>query len=68
MDRLNKNLHVILKFSKRSKTPGITLRNMPFSEGNQLFVDDFQKMNFIFWMKQMLVCFNLQSNGTGTGS
>lgn len=41
MDRLNKNLHVILKFSKRSKTPGITLRNMPFSEGNQLFPCDF---------------------------
>ena len=43
-------------------------KSMPFSEGNQLFADDFQKMNFIFWMKQMLVCFNLQSNGTGTGS
>ena len=41
MDRLNRNLHVILKFSKRSKTPGITFRNMPFSEANQLFACDF---------------------------
>ena len=44
MGRLNRNLHVILKFSKRPKTPGITFKKMPFSEGNQLFAGDFHAL------------------------
>ena len=35
--RLNKNLDVLLKFTKRPKTPEITLKNMAFFEENQLF-------------------------------
>ena len=30
----------MLKFTKRPKTPGITLKNTAFSEGNQLFASD----------------------------
>ena len=35
--RPNRNLDVMVKFTKRHKTPGITLKNMALSEGNQLF-------------------------------
>ena len=38
--RPDRNLDVMLKFTKRHKTPGITLKNMAFSEGNQLFASD----------------------------
>ena len=31
----------MLKFTKRPKTPEITLKNVAFSEGNQLFAGDF---------------------------
>ena len=41
MGLLNRNLHVILKFAKRPKTPGITLKNMAFSKQNQLFAGNF---------------------------
>ena len=30
----------MLKFTERNKTPWITLKNMAFSEGNQLFTGD----------------------------
>ena len=30
----------MLKFTKQPKTPEITLKNMAFSEGNQLFASD----------------------------
>ena len=30
----------MLKFTKQHKTPGIILKNMAFSEGNQLFASD----------------------------
>ena len=30
----------MLKFIKQPKTPGITLKNMAFTEGNQLFASD----------------------------
>ena len=32
----------MLKFTERPKTPGITLKNMACSEGNQLFLGDFR--------------------------
>ena len=43
MDRLNRNLYVMLKFTERPKTPGITSKkNMAFPEGNKLFAGDFR--------------------------
>ena len=43
MGCLNSDLYIMLKFIKHPKTPGITSkRNMPFSEGNKLFVGDFR--------------------------
>ena len=39
--RLSRNLYVMLKFTERPKTPGITLKNMACSEGKQLFLGDF---------------------------
>ena len=39
MGRLNRNLYVMLKFTERPKTPGITLA---FPEGNKLFAGDFR--------------------------
>ena len=40
--RLNRNLYVMLKFTERSKTPGITsTKNMTFPERNKLFAGDF---------------------------
>ena len=44
------------KFTKQPKTPGITLKNMAFSEGNHLF-----------WMKKTQIWFHLQRDGTGNG-
>ena len=35
--RVNRNVYGILKFTKQPKTLKITFKNMPFSEGNQLF-------------------------------
>ena len=40
-DHLHKNLLGILKFNKRPKTPGIILRNMTSSEGDQLLAGAF---------------------------
>ena len=40
-DRLNRNLYVILKFTKRTKIPRITLKKKVFSKMNQLFDGDF---------------------------
>ena len=43
MGRLNRNLYVMLKFTERPKTLGITSKkNMTFSEGNKLFAGDFR--------------------------
>ena len=54
----------MLKFTERPKTPGINLKkSMAFPEGNKLFVRDL-RANL---MKQTLIWFNLQRNGTGNG-
>ena len=57
----------MLNFSERPKTPGITFKkNLAFSERNirnQLFAGDF----VLSWMKQTLIWFNLERDGTGTG-
>ena len=47
MGRLNRNLYVMLKFTERPKTPGITSKKSwlslrPFPEGNKLFAGDFR--------------------------
>ena len=56
--RLNRNLYVMLKFTEWSKTPGI-----PFPEENKLFACDF----VLIWIKQTLIWFNLQRDGTRNG-
>ena len=41
--RLNRNLYVMLKFTERPKTPGITSKKSWLSlEGNKLFAGDFR--------------------------
>ena len=42
MGHLNRNLYVMLKFTERPKTTGITSKkNIAFPKGNKLFVGDF---------------------------
>ena len=54
----------MLKFTERPKTPRITSKkNIAFPEGNKLFAGDFVPI----WMKQTLIWFNLQRNGTRNG-
>ena len=48
-------------FIERPKTPGITLKNVVFSVGNQLFAGDFHAV------EKTLICFNLHRNGIGNG-
>ena len=51
----------MLKFTERPKTPRITSKkNIAFPEGNRLFAGDF----VLIWMKQTLIWFNLQRDGT----
>ena len=50
-------------FIERPKTPGITLKNVVFSVGNQLFAGDFHAVQD----EKTLICFNLHRNGTGNG-
>ena len=40
MGHLNRNLHVMLKFTKRPKTPGMDSKKIAFPEGNKLFSGD----------------------------
>ena len=54
----------MLKFTERPKTPGMTSKkNTAFPEGNRLFAGDF----VLIWMKQTLILFNLQRDGTRNG-
>ena len=60
MDRLNRNLYVMLQFTKQPKTPGMTSKkNIAFPEGNKLLAGNF----VLIWMKRTLIWFNLQSDG-----
>ena len=62
--RLNRNLYVMLKFTERPKAPGMTSKKgIAFREGNKLFAGDF----VLVWMKQTLIWFNLQRDGTRNG-
>ena len=58
MGRLNINLYVMLKFTERPKTPGIT------SKKTWLFL---QVTFVLIWIKQTPIWFNLQRDGTGNG-
>ena len=58
MGRLNINLYVMLKFTERPKTPGIT------SKKTWLFL---QVTFVLIWIKQTLIWFDLQRDGTGNG-
>ena len=53
----------MLKFIKRPKTPWITLKNMAFSQGNQLFAGDFHTV----LDELTLIQFNLQRDGIRNG-
>ena len=54
----------MLKFTERPKTPGMTSKkNIAFPEGNKLFACDF----VLIRMKQTLIWFNLQRDGTRNG-
>ena len=51
----------MLKFAERPKTPGITSKKKSaFPEGKKQFAGDF----VLIWMKQRLIWFNLQRDGT----
>ena len=60
MGRLSRNLYVMLKFTERPKTPGMTSKNIAFPEGNKLFTGDF----VLIWMKQTLIWFDLHREET----
>ena len=54
----------MLTFTKRPKTPGmVSKKNIAFPDGNKLFAGDF----VLIWMKQTLIWFNLQREGTRNG-
>ena len=54
----------MLTFTKRPKTPGMaSKKNIAFPERNKLFAGDF----VLIWMKQTLIWFNLQRDGTRNG-
>ena len=54
----------MLKFTERPKIPGIaSKKNIAFPKGNKLLADDF----VLIWMKQRLIWFNLQRDGTRNG-
>ena len=51
----------MLKFTERPKSPGITSKKyIAFPEGNKQFAGDF----VLIWMKQKLIWFDLQRDGT----
>ena len=57
-------IFVMLKFTERPKTPRMTSKkNIAFPEGNKPFAGDF----VLIWMKQRLIWFNLQIDGTRNG-
>ena len=63
MGHLNINLHVMLKFTKRPQTPGMDSKKLLSLKG----ISCFQVIVILIWMKQMLIQFNLQRDGTGNG-
>ena len=64
MGRLNRNFYVMLKFTERPKTPGITSKKTWLSLKGISYL---QVIFVLIWMKQTLIWFNLQRDGTGNG-
>ena len=64
MGRLYRNLYVMLKFTERPKTPGITSKKTWLSLKGMSCL---QVIFVLIWMKQTLIWFNLQRDGTGNG-
>ena len=64
MGRLNRNLYVMLKFTEQPKTPGITSKKTWLSLKG---ISCLQVIFVLTWMKQTLIWFNLQRDGTGNG-
>ena len=64
MVRLNRNLYVILEFTERPKTPGITSKITQLSLKR---ITCFQGIFVLTQMKQTLIWFNLQRDETGNG-
>ena len=62
--RLNRNLYVMLKFTERPKATAITSKKtwLPLKGTSCL-----QVTFVLLWMKQTLIWFNLQRDGTGNG-
>ena len=63
-DRLYRNLHVMLKFTECPKTPRITSKKTWLSLKR---ISCVQVTFMLIWMKQTLIWFNLQRDGTGNG-
>ena len=63
MGRLNRNLYVMLNFSERPKTPGMTSKNTTFPQGISSFAGDFVAI----WIKKRPIWFNLQRDETRNG-
>ena len=61
--RLNSNLSVMLKFTERPKTPGWLQKSIAFPDRNKQFAGNF----VLIWMKQTLIWFSLQRDGTRNG-
>ena len=64
MGRLNINLYIMLKFTERPKTPGITSKKTWLSLKG---INCLQVIFVLIWMKQTLIWVNLQRDGTGNG-
>ena len=62
--RLNRNLYIMLKFTERPKTLGITLKKTWLSLNE---VNCLQVIFLLICMKKTLIWFNLQRDGTGNG-
>ena len=60
MDRLDRNLYVMLKFTEWPKTPGITLLSL-------IGISYLQLIFVLIWMKQTLIWFILQRYRAGNG-
>ena len=54
----------MLKFTERPKTPGVTSKKIWLSLKG---ISCLQVIFVLIWMKQVLMWFNLQRNGTGNG-
>ena len=64
MGRLNRNLHVMLKFTQRPKTPRMTSQKTLLSLKG---INCLQVIFVLIWIKQSLIWFNLQRDGTENG-